>query len=176
MTKIQVRRGTAAQWTSANPVLAAGEWGFETDTKKFKIGDGTTAWNAPLSYAVSGANSPFAGTVTLGSNIAGTATSGGASVSTFNGSVATTLNLPATIYVDVEGSLEGNAATATTLETARKINGTSFSGSAAIVVGGAIIGKAAPVADTTTFSNIYISSSAAGEPTAPNNGDVWISW
>ena len=44
MSKIQIRRGTAAQWTTANPVLASGEIGFETDTNKFKIGDGTTAW------------------------------------------------------------------------------------------------------------------------------------
>ena len=46
VTQIQVRRGTAAQWTSANPTLAAGEWGYETDTGKVKIGDGTTAWNS----------------------------------------------------------------------------------------------------------------------------------
>jgi hypothetical protein len=49
VTQIQVRRGTASSWTSANPTLAAGEWGFETDTGKVKIGDGTTAWTA-LSY------------------------------------------------------------------------------------------------------------------------------
>lgn len=49
MTRIQVRRGTAAQWTAANPVLAAGEQGFETDTGKLKIGNGTTAW-ASLPY------------------------------------------------------------------------------------------------------------------------------
>jgi hypothetical protein len=46
VTQIQVRRGTASQWTSANPTLAAGEWGYETDTGKVKIGDGTTAWNS----------------------------------------------------------------------------------------------------------------------------------
>lgn len=40
------RRGTASQWTSANTVLAAGEFGVETDTGQFKIGDGTTAWNS----------------------------------------------------------------------------------------------------------------------------------
>lgn len=50
VTQIQVRRGTASQWTSANPTLASGEWGFETDTLKTKIGDGTTAWNS-LAYA-----------------------------------------------------------------------------------------------------------------------------
>jgi hypothetical protein len=50
MTVIQNRRGTAAAWTSANTLLASGELGFETDTGKFKIGNGTAAWNA-LPYA-----------------------------------------------------------------------------------------------------------------------------
>ena len=43
---MQQRRGTATQWTSGNPVLAAGEIGFETNTNKFKIGDGTSTWSA----------------------------------------------------------------------------------------------------------------------------------
>jgi hypothetical protein len=41
---IQLRRGTAAQWVTANPTLSVGEIGFETDTGKFKIGNGTEAW------------------------------------------------------------------------------------------------------------------------------------
>jgi hypothetical protein len=48
-TQIQVRRGTAASWTSTNPTLAAGEIGLESDTGEFKIGDGSTAW-ASLAY------------------------------------------------------------------------------------------------------------------------------
>lgn len=48
--KIQLRRDTAANWTSNNPTLASGEWGLEIDTKKAKIGDGTTAWNS-LGYS-----------------------------------------------------------------------------------------------------------------------------
>ena len=48
-TRMQQRRGTAAQWTAANPTLAAGEIGFETDTNKFKMGNGSSAWTA-LSY------------------------------------------------------------------------------------------------------------------------------
>lgn len=50
-TRMQQRRGTAAQWTAANPVLAAGEIGFETDTNKFKVGNGSTAWTS-LTYFV----------------------------------------------------------------------------------------------------------------------------
>jgi hypothetical protein len=54
VTQIQIRRGAAASWTSANPTLAAGEFGYETDTGKAKIGDGSTAWNS-LSYSITGA-------------------------------------------------------------------------------------------------------------------------
>lgn len=45
MTKIQLRRDTAANWTTNNPTPASGEPCFETDTGKFKIGDGTTTYN-----------------------------------------------------------------------------------------------------------------------------------
>ena len=48
---IQIRRDTAANWTSANPILAQGELGAETDTSKIKIGDGTTAW-ASVPYLI----------------------------------------------------------------------------------------------------------------------------
>jgi hypothetical protein len=51
--KIQLRRDTAADWTSANPTLAEGEIGVETDTDSFKIGDGATAWTS-LSYFTAG--------------------------------------------------------------------------------------------------------------------------
>ena len=46
---IEFRNGTAASWTSTNPVLSQGEPGVETDTGKFKIGDGSTAWSS-LAY------------------------------------------------------------------------------------------------------------------------------
>lgn len=62
---IQVRRDTAANWTSLNPTLAAGEMGLETDTGKFKIGTGATAWTSLL-YATDA--SDITGT-TLPSNI-----------------------------------------------------------------------------------------------------------
>ena len=46
---LQYRRDTAANWTSANPTLASGEIGFETDTLNYKVGNGSLAWNL-LSY------------------------------------------------------------------------------------------------------------------------------
>jgi hypothetical protein len=76
VTQIQVRRGTAAQWTSANPTLAAGEWGFETDTGKVKIGNGSTAWNS-LGYTGVG---DIEG-VTAGTGLSGGGTSGTVTVS-----------------------------------------------------------------------------------------------
>lgn len=50
-TQILLRNDIAANWTAANPVLGQGEVGLETDTKKLKVGDGTTAWNS-LDYYV----------------------------------------------------------------------------------------------------------------------------
>ena len=57
--QIQLRRGTASQWSSTNPVLSIGEMGYETDTSQFKIGDGTRLWNA-LPYG--GLNGPTGNT------------------------------------------------------------------------------------------------------------------
>lgn len=43
--RIQHRRGNAVQWASRNPILGSGELGFEVDTGKFKIGNGSSAWS-----------------------------------------------------------------------------------------------------------------------------------
>ncbi len=69
---IQVKRGTAAGWTSANPTLNAGEIGFETDTKKIKVGDGSTAWTS-LGYTVT--DGDISG-VTAGTGLSGGGNSG----------------------------------------------------------------------------------------------------
>jgi hypothetical protein len=77
VTQIQVRRGTASQWTSTNPTLAAGEFGFETDTNKLKCGNGSTAWNS-LTYINN--DGDITG-VTAGTGISGGGTSGTVTVS-----------------------------------------------------------------------------------------------
>lgn len=56
-TKIQLRRGLASSWTFENPVLSSGEIGLETDTNKFKIGDGITLWNSLNYFAIPFINS-----------------------------------------------------------------------------------------------------------------------
>jgi hypothetical protein len=50
--KIQLRRDIAANWTANNPLLLNGEVGIETDTLKFKVGNGTQRWNAIEFYAL----------------------------------------------------------------------------------------------------------------------------
>lgn len=53
-TRIQLRRDTSINWTACNPVLSSGEPGFETDTGKLKIGNGSDTWDA-LAYIETGA-------------------------------------------------------------------------------------------------------------------------
>lgn len=72
--QIQVRRDTSTNWTSNNPILASGEFGYETNTKKTKMGDGVTPWNA-LAYirytnaeAVSAVNAETSLTVDITGN------------------------------------------------------------------------------------------------------------
>lgn len=45
MATIRLLRGTSAQWAASNPILESGEQGFETDTRRYKIGDGFSRWS-----------------------------------------------------------------------------------------------------------------------------------
>jgi hypothetical protein len=76
--KIQMRRGTAAEWAAANPILAQGELAFETDTRVTKIGDGATGYLDLPAYAthdqmvaaLADAQAARTGAETAGSNAA----------------------------------------------------------------------------------------------------------
>lgn len=87
---IKLRRGTAAAWTSANPVLASGEPGYETDTGSIKVGDGTTAWAAlpyrvqPGAYATPLVSPPGAGTSGVIPDLMAAAPTGVAATDTAN--------------------------------------------------------------------------------------------
>ena len=63
--RIQLRRDTASNWTSADPTLSQGEIGIETDTLKLKIGDGSTAWSS-LGYYNTGTTANPTGFITVG--------------------------------------------------------------------------------------------------------------
>lgn len=58
---IRIKRGTAAQWTSQNPVLLDGQPGWERDTGRMKVGDGVTAWNSLGYTANAGGSAGFRG-------------------------------------------------------------------------------------------------------------------
>lgn len=93
--QIQLRRDTAANWTSANPTLASGELGLETDTGKFKVGTGSAAWNSLAYGGIQGANGAQG---TAGSNGAqGTTgtqgTTGAGNLVGFNAQTGTTYTL-----------------------------------------------------------------------------------
>jgi hypothetical protein len=87
-TQINIRRDTAANFTSANPTLALGEIAFETDTRNFKVGNGVTAWTS-LAYATNYRGNAAAPTsnVTLGPS-AGASLNAAATHSTMIGSGA----------------------------------------------------------------------------------------
>lgn len=53
VTRFKLRNGSAALWTAENPILLEGEVGLETDTRKYKVGNGVSAWSA-LPYYIEG--------------------------------------------------------------------------------------------------------------------------
>jgi hypothetical protein len=93
-TQFQFRRGTASEWTSANPVLASGELGFETDTQKGKIGNGSTAWNS-LVYLL-GAEVGDISAVTAGTGLTGGGTAGAVTLNVDTSTIATKDHVSAT--------------------------------------------------------------------------------
>lgn len=70
--RFELREDTASHWTAANPILRAGEPGFEIDTNKLKIGDGNRRWNE-LSYLTgAGAEGDSAYEVAVNNGFVGT--------------------------------------------------------------------------------------------------------
>jgi len=118
ITQIQVRRDTAANWTSQNPTLAEGEVGFEKDTGKFKVGPtGGALWNSITKYAVDA------------SYVTGTSLSTSVTTATGITSVGTLGSLSVT-GTTTSGTFSGNGASLTNLNTG------NLSGQVAIANGG----------------------------------------
>ena len=63
--QIQFRRGTATEWSASNPILAQGEMGIETDTDKFKIGNGIDRWNIRPYGGIAGVAGPAGPTIAV---------------------------------------------------------------------------------------------------------------
>lgn len=127
---IQVRKGTAAQWTAANPILAAGELGLETDTGKIKGGNGTDTWSI-LSYSGSGGG----GSSSWGS-ITGTLSS--------QTDLQTALNAKASTS-SVSSGLATKQDTLVSGTNIRTVNGSNILGSGDLTISGATTVKTASV-------------------------------
>jgi hypothetical protein len=135
VTQIQLRRGTAASWTSANPTLASGEFGFETDTGKAKIGNGSTAWNS-LAYSITGTDGDITG-VTAGTGLSGGGTSGTVTVS-IDTSVTADLSTAQTLTnktISGASNTISNIGNSSLTNSAITINGTSVSLGGSVSVG-----------------------------------------
>lgn len=105
--QIQLRRGTASEWTSANPILAQGEFGYESDTSKFKVGNGTASWSA-LSYAVGGGLDEATAAATYIPISASPTLGGGSSASVSSGIIETSVLIsPEERFNIVSGSATG---------------------------------------------------------------------
>jgi hypothetical protein len=113
-TLIQVRRGTASEWRIANSTLSAGEWGFETDSKRYKIGDGLTSWNSLPYSSILPSSSDLSGVSGIG--VSFTANSGvpvTIAVTGISSSQVTNFNSSVSGLLPVKSILAGNNITVT---------------------------------------------------------------
>ena len=145
VTQIQIRRGTAASWTSANPTLAAGEFGFETDTNKLKCGNGTTAWTS-LSYLNN--DGDITG-VTAGTGISGGGTSG-----------TVTVSIDTSVTADLSTAQTLTNKTLTTPTITQGTSTPSFSANAYTLVSGDA-GKALLASNSSTAGTVYVPTNAS---------------
>lgn len=103
--QIQLRNDTAANWTTENPTLAAGEVGVETDTGSVKVGDGTTAWTSLGYFGV--------GSVYVDNAVAGIVDSAPATLDTLN-ELAAALGDDENFATTITNSIAGKADTSHT--------------------------------------------------------------
>lgn len=158
-TLIQIRRGTASEWSSVNPTLSAGEWGYDTITKRYKLGDGLTAWNSLLYSSIKPSSDDLIGVSGIG--ISFSANSGvpvtisvtgigSSQINNFNSSVSGLL--PVTnIVAGTNISVSGNNGTYTIStdgldnNTVKDVIGTTISGVSGIAFSYDSIGKTATI-------------------------------
>jgi len=157
--QIQIRRGTAANWTSANPTLAEGELGYETDTGKLKAGDGSTAWTSLGYISGTGALTEVSSDTTpqLGGDLD---VNGNAIVSASNGDIAITPNGTGSIILDGLTWPSADGTSGQVLQTAG--DGTlSF-------------GDASTVAALNDLTDVSVGSEAPSDVLVYRSGSGWI--
>ena len=170
---IQVRSDTSSNWTSVNPILATGEIGFESNTGKFKIGTGSTAWSSLPYTSDTAGSATTAGTVTTAAQPAITSAVNLTSVGTLSaldvtGAFEVSPSVNHTLYVS--GNRVG--VRTNTPQGAFDVNGTAFatifSGSGAdltSIPAGQLTGTVANLRLNSSYTNI-VSITASGTVTA----------
>ena len=127
-TTIKLRRDTSSNWTSSNPILAAGEPGLETDTLRVKYGDGANTWTN-LAYSAVG-NATYA-------NTAGSATTATTAVSAATATSATSALTAGTVTANAQPNIT-SVGTLTSVVSSGNISGANLS-----VTGSSQLGNAA---------------------------------
>lgn len=159
--RLQLRRDTAANWTSANPLLLAGEMGVETDTAKFKVGNGSSTWTG-LSYSSGSQGAPgfdgAAATVAVGTV---TTLSAGSSATVTNGGSTSAASLNFGIPAG-----QGVPTAGTTGQVLKKNSGTNYD-TTWVDQNTLVAGDTAKVAGVT----VYIQTS---DPGAVGAGKLWV--
>ena len=155
-TEIKLRRDISTNWTSTNPILAQGEPGYETDTGKLKLGDGTTAW-ASLAYQA-------AANIVDGTIVNADINASAAIVDTKLATIATA------------GKVSNSATTATDANTAsaivaRNASGNFTAGTITAAVTGAASSNVLKAGDTMTGALVH-PLGAAATPSLTFTGDL----
>lgn len=152
---IQIRRDTAANWTSANPTLAQGELGLETDTQKIKVGDGSTVWTSLVYWDL--------GTQEYGYIDAASAVfTGSIQEQTFSLTDATTITLE-----PANGSIQY----LTALGSSRTIDVTNFVDGEAVTL---MINDNSGAGSVTTWSTVEWVNNGGVAPTWPDSGNYTV--
>lgn len=166
--QIQLRRGTAAEWTSGDPTLAVGEMGVETDTGKIKVGDGSTAWTS-LGYTTPNLNVSDIADVTISSLNSG-------ETLTWNGSAWVNTDLTTTITANIVASAPETLDTLNELAAALG-DDADFSNTIANSIATKVSRTDGTVTTANTSAtvvrNITLSTS---DPTGGIDGDVWLKY
>jgi hypothetical protein len=184
-TRIQVRRGSSSNWTTTNPVLSEGEIGFETDSGKFKIGNGSSSWSA-LEYF--GGEVDLSGYLTL-SSASNTYLTQSSASNTYQEKVANISNteigyldnVSSNIQTQIDSKLSSSSASTIYQEKVANVDNTEIgylNGVTSLIqtqmdskinrINGSVT---TATASSSVVRNITLSTSA---PSGGNDGDVWM--